>query len=872
MHLLRRRVWSSALLACLTLAAGAARAADHPPLDLELDVSNCTAKSVFTVYFDVGDGFESVDAASRPVAAGTSLQRLNFPLPEGAVGRLRIDPLTTAGTVIIDAGRLLTLDGHEIGRLDLHQVADTHEIADASNLPDTGALQITTDPDATNPQCVLNLETSIEVGPRTVTNTFGVVVHTLIPYDLWLDLAGILWLGGFALLARRWLRARWPAWHANSPASAQPFRLLAAWAVGPVILYAWLLLLNQGHTPLLPDSESSWAAVMTYAVVHHWQFGRQIILTFGPAMPLIISSYSHAIDKPVILSQLLCKAWFVVLMIWVGGRLPLLRRLGFWATALIVFAGVSGQALFSFSVVAAGLLLARGGRSARWLLAPTIVYLATVALIKVSFLLSAVLMLAAVGADLARSRQWRRALVLTAGFILCFCAEWLLLGQHFTNLPIYLRGSFEMVDGFSQAMSLPPDPGVLLLALGMVLAAAGQLALLFLPDRRPRWANLPLLALLAAGLLLSWKASFVRADGHVLDWFAYALASAFVAPAFVPPERGLARRWLEPVCLAIVLFAGAAGIPRVDAAASARIEPMLADRWRSALFRMFHTGAAADSEQQDIERNRETYALPQVKAAVGRHTVDMLGDEQAVALLNDLNFRPRPSFVSYSTYTPWLMNLNVAYYCSPQAPDFVLFKFESIDERLPTLQSGPLLVLLAEYYRPVLTEKGFVLFQRREQPRAAGTPTAFPLLQEGDLTVGETLPLPLEGTVWCQLELRETFLGKLRRMFYQQPAVWMRVETDQFILKSRVVPRMASGGFLLNPMILTGEDFTGWLEGQPMSRVVSVRVTDSAAVASAFQPTAHYKLYRVPFAPAPAAPAAAGPIPATPAAEPAPTR
>ena len=848
-----------ALLVCLTLAvARAAAATDHPPLDLELDISSCSAKSVFTVYFDLGDGFESVDSVARPIMGGSRLQRLNFPLPEGSVGRLRLDPLTTVGTVIINAARLRTLDGREVGRVDLSQVAETREVVVVAFLPAAGTLQITSSPGATDPQCVLDLATAIEVGPRTVGNTFGVVVRTLIPFDLWLDLAGVLWLGGFALLAQRWRRARWPAWRwpVSDPASARPFRWLAAWLLAPVVLYAWLLLLNQGHSPVLPDSESSWAAVMTYAVVHHWQFGRQIILTFGPAMPLIISSYAHAIDGTFVVGQMLCKAWFVVLMIWVGRRLPPGRRVVFWTTALIVFAGVSGQALFSFSVVAAGLLLAGAEGRARWLLGPTLVYLATVALIKVSFLLSAAVMLAAVGADRARRGQWRAALALAAGFVLCFCAEWVLLRQHFTNLPLYLRGSFEMVDGFSQAMALPPDPGVLLLGLGMALAAAVQLGLLFLPDRRPRWANLPLLGLLAAGLLLSWKASFVRADGHVLDWFAYALASATVAPAFVPPARGLSRRWLEPLCAALVLFAGAAGIPRVDSALSARLEPMLADRWRSALFRMFHGGSAADAEQQAIDQSRAAYALPQVKALVGQHTVDMQGDEQAVALLNDLNFRPRPSFVSYSTYTPWLMDLDVAYYCSPQAPDFVLFKLVSIDDRLPTLQSGPLLLLLAEYYQPVLTERGYVLFQRREPPRAAGTPAAFPLLSEGDLTVGEPLALSLEGTVWCQLEMRETFLGKLLGMFYQLPAVWMGLGTDQPApAKFRLVPRMAASGFLLNPMIQTGDDFTRWLAGQPLPRVVSVRLAGSAAVSRAFQPRVHYKLYQVPFSPAAAAPA-----------------
>ena len=125
-----------------------------------------------------------------------------------------------------------------------------------------------------------------------------------------------------------------------------------------------------------------------------------------------------------------------------------------------------------------------------------------------------------------------------------------------------------------------------------------------------------------------------------------------------------------------------------------------------------------------MQANRQQFALPKIRSAVGGSSVDVIGLEQAVVLLNDLNYRPPPVFQGYQACTRKLEELNVAFYRSNQAPEFVLFKLQSIDGRFPTLDNSRVLLDLLHRYQFVLEEDGFLLLQqkipstRRESPDA----------------------------------------------------------------------------------------------------------------------------------------------------------
>ena len=477
---------------------------------------------------------------------------------------------------------------------------------------------------------------------------------------------------------------------------------------------------------------------------------------------------------------------------------------------------------------------------------PTTVYLAALALVKVSYLVYAVFMFAVVGLELARHRKWRAAVPALA-FASCYLVAWCLLGQRLSDLPLYFRGSLDLLSGFSQAMSLPPDPAVLRLSLVMAVGTIVQLALLFASGPRPRRLHLPLVGLLTGGVFLAWRAGFARADGHVFDWLVYAMVSGAAAPAFLRPIGRPALRWAERGCVAGVLVAGTFCIARLDPGKGAQLATMFQERWSSNLRAVTHPLQVARDSRNVVLQSRAANALPQVRQVVGQDTVDVFCDEEAIAILNGLNYRPRPCFLNYSTYTPWLVDLNLAFYCSPRGPAYVLFKLESIDNRLPTLQNAPLLIVLETFYAPVLTENGWVLFHRREQPRMSGTPAAFPLLTQGDFSLADTLTLPAGGPVWCELELHETLAGKLLKFFYQQPALNLAVSYDDGRAGTyRLIPRLTSSGFLINPLPFDAAEFTRWLAGQPLPVVRSIRVVPPASAPAIFAPRAHYRFYRVP--------------------------
>src|SRR5205085_1685863 len=92
------------------------------------------------------------------------------------------------------------------------------------------------------------------------------------------------------------------------------------------------------------------------------------------------------------------------------------------------------------------------------------------------------------------------------------------------------------------------------------------------------------------------------------------------------------------------------------------------------------------------ERGRECWSLPRTRAVVGDAPVDLFSYSQGVLLLNDLNYRPRPIFQSYSAYTSYLAAVNAHHYRGGAAPEFVLLNLQPIDHRPATAEDGPALL------------------------------------------------------------------------------------------------------------------------------------------------------------------------------------
>ena len=154
-----------------------------------------------------------------------------------------------------------------------------------------------------------------------------------------------------------------------------------------------------------------------------------------------------------------------------------------------------------------------------------------------------------------------------------------------------------------------------------------------------------------------------------------------------------------------------------------------------------------------------------MKRLIGQESVDVFGHEQAIALLNDLNYQPRPVFQGYSAYTPFLVARNRDFYLGPTAPAFVILKYQTVDDRLAAEDDAGALEVILRNYEPLGTEKTYMLWKRK-----AESPPLAPhrLLREGTATWGEPLPLLSDPCpVWIEVEIGSTWLGKLREFLYR---------------------------------------------------------------------------------------------------------
>jgi len=83
---------------------------------------------------------------------------------------------------------------------------------------------------------------------------------------------------------------------------------------------------------------------------------------------------------------------------------------------------------------------------------------------------------------------------------------------------------------------------------------------------------------------------------------------------------------------------------------------------------------------------------------IGNHSVDVFPWNIQMLIENNLNYYPRPVFQSYTTYTDKLQELNFNFYNSENAPEYVIFEYQSIDNRYPLFDESLVYIVLKENY------------------------------------------------------------------------------------------------------------------------------------------------------------------------------
>jgi hypothetical protein len=578
-------------------------------------------------------------------------------------------------------------------------------------------------------------------------------------------------------------------------------------ALGVVALGVFLTFLEFPIPAVGHDLDTGWALALGHFMKARRQAGVDYVFTYGPLGFLSVPCFFPGLFW--------LKYWWAIAFAsacsFVSVRLMTHLSPWLWLPWLwVVVAFVPfWDSRYMVPLVASVLLLAIEGtwRPAR--IAPTVLFVAVLGLTKFSALLlgTGSLAVAALGAP---KIERRRALLWTMGLLASFIVVlWLAAGQSPWNFPRFVVNSLEVARGYSDAMPIDGSPARLSTAL-QILVLFPVAAMLGRPEALVSARRIAGLAIIMAGLFVSWKEGFVRQDpAHESVFFCYALVAVFFLCALDRGRASEADLLRGSFLVVIALEAIGAFRNANDGESHAWWTPEQARaRMSDALSVLLHPRPQIAISRDVWRTQQRAWELPAVRSRVGRDTIDMTSYDQATLFWNGLNWHPRPCFQGYFAYTPALALLNRNFYRGADAPRYVLSLWTTIDDRFPPEDDGGFLFELLRRYHPVVSEREYILLERRPE-KEVPIPDGETVI-ERSVAFGETVPLPFDATDLATLSVivPPTRMAAIRRLVFKSPkvAIVIRLRGSDLAKRYVLVPGLAASEFVINPLVEANVD------------------------------------------------------------------
>ena len=596
-------------------------------------------------------------------------------------------------------------------------------------------------------------------------------------------------------------------------------RRVLALAGGIVAAVGLWIVLFQAPTPISADLDPSWQESIMDGIVRYRQFGRDLSFTMGPYGFLLCG---HATAEAVSLklwSDYVVKSVLIVLAVVAVWPLHITRR---WLLLLCLpfFGLLYLDVVWMVLAVVFGSALMTKERLPHIKIALFVSALAVLGLAKFTLLLCGVVGVAGACVVALAHGDYRRAGVVAGIWIVSTLGLWLLIGQQLTVLPQYLRSSLEISRGYEWAMAYEGEPWARAwcVAVLAVLATVGMVAFLLYRTRIAAHSRIVGLYYCAI-IFLVWKHGIIRGDDHVVGLF-----GALFLVGLLLPSAFHADAPLDHTDIVVPLFA-VVGLwvanPALMAGAVERFETRLATNARQILSPL---SLRRDWERQ-TDRERLRYDLPQIRETVGSAPVDFLSFNEGILLLNGLNYQPRPVFQGYSTYTTWLERQNRDFLLSAQAPEFLVVRYLTIDDRYAAQDDALLLSEVPRLYELALKEHDLLLLRRRSG--ASRQPQSRELISEYAPRFDQPVSIPPSGGagLWLQVDVQPSWLGRLRAIAYKPARLAIEItDATGVTTKFRLLTQTASEGFVIAPYLANATQFEAFLRGTSSASAKSIRI------------------------------------------------
>jgi len=427
--------------------------------------------------------------------------------------------------------------------------------------------------------------------------------------------------------------------------------------------------------------------------------------------------------------------------------------------------------------------------------------------------IAAVSLAVAALAVLSTGRDWRGSLIaFVASGVLVFIGLWLVMGQLITDVPSYIRAAVEISTGYSESMGML-DPAVGWVA-GVAALAVSILAGMLWQRTvgLPRRDRIVLWILFGIIVFASYKAGFTRAGVGMAIFLATLLA---LWPVF--SERAVP--WIAaslPVAGLLAAFIAVLAMPVTSLMTPVgRVESLEAETVTVITDR-------ADAAAETAASLRSQFDLPpEALGLLDGRTVDIEPWESAVAYAYPgMKWDPEPVFQAYSTYTPYLDQLNADFLAGDKAPDRMLWLSPagaalSIDWRNFWFDSPAAKVEMLCRYVPLASTRTWQVLGRVADRCAAPVSVATIATTAGQqVQVPANLP---SGIVTVRVSgVGKDLLTRLLTLAYETPPWYVTEGQDQ----GRLPPGTASDSLILGATTDVGYEDALALQAPPESITV----------------------------------------------------
>jgi hypothetical protein len=630
---------------------------------------------------------------------------------------------------------------------------------------------------------------------------------------------------------------------------------LLVWGLGLLYVFSRFIPCHPVSDFVLNDPfDNIWALILHVAYTEHLQFGRELVFTYGPWGFLARGYYPPTYWVSVV-------AWLALSLVYLGAGWRVARYFignevmaWLWLIGFTAMASLPAGNDFSDRLTAWGVLLLFlhffvEERAFSPLQAMLVFTLGWFGLVKFTGLMEGGFLAVVIAMDnIVRHRRFPWIIPVWLAGVIVF---WLLAGQEIGLLWPFLKNSWEVANGYTDAMTL----GKLLILnpLIYVVMGAGLCVLAIWLISPPRRVSGLFLGFGTGGILfLSFKQGYVRSDDSHETATVLTLLMLGLACLAVAATR-------KKIMMVTAVGLGGASALFVFFTVGS---PNSSDDFLHQMvgtfspYNLFSPVASLGTNrlQEDYQKKMAHVAgvtpLPPIQGGA-----DLYSCCQNALFANGMDYRPRPVIQSYSAYTPALARMNANWLRTDRAVPNLFFAIQAIDSRFPSQDDGLSWPELLTGYdlKGLSDERGSYLCLSRSP-----TPRKYQLqpLQETNVTLGMPFALPAatQGPVWAEIEIKKTFVGKLRSFFYKPTVLMADVKlADHSEKLCRIVPGMVSAGFLLSPYIDDNPSFLALAKGDEAAlsgkALVSMRLFESeeSGLPPCYQPQIKIRYYRLNF-------------------------